>query len=213
MARRAVGCQALALPHCLIKNPHERNSVPHRNIHTNGQRTMRAEVGGDGAYHGSTQGGHQRDGQPIPTRQQATEGGDARSVRQAARLHRNHAGWLLRMWGKTVFERRDGELVKIVVGQRRPRRQSRRIYDEQVLAALRKIWYPFGCLCGKRLVAVLRTQLPVLESWRSMANSPWTPARAGSSRASAPPPSTGCCAPRNARCGYGVARIPSRPRA
>ena len=26
---------------------------------------------------------------------------------------RHYAGWLLRMWGKTVFERRDGELVKI----------------------------------------------------------------------------------------------------
>ncbi len=62
---------------------------------------------------------------------------------QFVKLHgstRHHAGWVLRMWGKTVFERRDGELVKIVVGQRRPRRQSRRIYDDQVLAALRKIW-------------------------------------------------------------------------
>ena len=73
------------------------------------------------------------------------------------------------MWGKTVFERRNGELVKIVVGQRRPRRQSRRIYDEQVLAALRKIWYLFGCLCGKRLVAVLRTQVPVLEKFGELA--------------------------------------------
>ena len=87
---------------------------------------------------------------------------------------RHHAGWLLRMWGKTVFERRDGELVKIVVGQRRPRRQSRRIYDEQVLAALRKIWYLFGCLCGKRLVAVLRTQLPVLEKFGELAVDPDT---------------------------------------
>ena len=87
---------------------------------------------------------------------------------QFVKLHgctRHHAGWVLRMWGKTVFERRDGELVKIVVGQRRPRRQSRRIYDDQVLAALRKIWYLFGCLCGKRLVAVLRTQVPVLEKF------------------------------------------------
>ena len=78
---------------------------------------------------------------------------------------RHHAGWLLRMWGKTVFERRDGELVKIVVGQRLPRRRSSRVYDEQVGAALKKVWYLFGCLCGKRLVAVLRTQLPVLEKF------------------------------------------------
>ena len=96
---------------------------------------------------------------------------------QFVKLHgctRHHAGWVLRMWGKTVFERRDGELVKIVVGQRRPRRQSRRIYDDQVLAALRKIWYLFGCLCGKRLVAVLRTQVPVLEKFGELSLDPDT---------------------------------------
>ena len=39
---------------------------------------------------------------------------------------RHDAGWLLRMWGTTVFERPDRELVvKIVVGQRRPRRRNR----------------------------------------------------------------------------------------
>ena len=32
---------------------------------------------------------------------------------------RNHASWLLRSWGKTVFSHQGGELVKIVVGQRR----------------------------------------------------------------------------------------------
>ena len=78
---------------------------------------------------------------------------------------RHHAGWLLRMWGKTVFERRGGKLVRIVVGQRRRRRTTRRVYDEQVVAALKKVWYLFGFLCGKRLVAVLRTQLPVLEKF------------------------------------------------
>ena len=87
---------------------------------------------------------------------------------------RHHAGWLLRMWGKTVFERRDGELVKIVVGQRLPRRRSSRVYDEQVAAALKKVWYLFGCLCGKRLVAVLRTQLPVLEKFGELALDPDT---------------------------------------
>ena len=87
---------------------------------------------------------------------------------------RHHAGWLLRMWGKTVFERRDGELIKIVVGQRRPRRRSRRVYDEQVRAALTKVWYLFGCRCGKRLVAILRTQVPVLEKFGELAVDPDT---------------------------------------
>ena len=43
------------------------------------------------------------------------------------------------MWGKTVFERRDGEVVKIVVGQRCRRRRGPRLYDEQVVAALKKV--------------------------------------------------------------------------
>ena len=163
-----------------------------------------------GAYHGSTQGAHARDGRPVPACRQAAEEGDARSVRGAERLHPAHAGWLLRMWGKMVFERRDGELVRLVVGQRRPRRRSPRLYDQQVVAALTKVWYLFACLCGKRLVAVLRTQVPPL---KSLANSPWTPTPARSSPASAPPPATGCGAPRNAPCAYGAAPIPSRPRA
>ena len=123
---------------------------------------------------------------------------------------RHHAGWLLRTWGKTVFERRDGELVKIVVGQRRRRRRRPRIYDEQVVAALRTVWYLF--------------RLPVRQAAGSrpahasapagkIASSPWIPTRARSSRSSAPPPSTGCCVSRNVPCAYAGAPIPSRPRA
>ena len=52
-----------------------------------------------------------------------------------------------------------------MVGQRRRRRRGPRLYDEQVVAALRKVWYLFGCLCGKRLVAVLRAQVPLLEKF------------------------------------------------
>ena len=51
---------------------------------------------------------------------------------------RNHANWLLRSWGKTVFSHQGGELVKIVVGQRRARRTVPRVYDQQVYEALEK---------------------------------------------------------------------------
>ena len=88
--------------------------------------------------------------------------------------NRSYLSWLLRCWGTTVVERRDGELVKIVVGQRQKRRRSPRVYDEQVVAALKKVWYLFGCLCGKRLVAVLRTQLSVLEKFGELALDPDT---------------------------------------
>ncbi len=56
----------------------------------------------------------------------------------------------------------------------RPRRRNRRVYDEQVRAALTKVWYLFGCLCGKRLVVVLRTQVPVLEKFGELALDPDT---------------------------------------
>ena len=55
---------------------------------------------------------------------------------------------------------------------RRRRRRGPRLYDEQVVAALRKVWYLFGCLCGKRLVAVLRAQVPLLEKFGELSLDP-----------------------------------------
>ena len=85
---------------------------------------------------------------------------------------RNHASWLLRSWGQTVWDHRDGQLVKIVVGRRRRRRRTARIYDQPTKTALRRVWYLFGCMCGKRLVVVLRTMLPVLEKFGEISLDP-----------------------------------------
>lgn len=106
--------------------------------------------------------------QTVARYRRATRRQKAALLDEFVQMHgctRHHAAWVLRMWGKTVFERRDGQLVAVVVGQRRPRRRSARRYDERVAAAVRRVWHLFGCLCGKRLVAVLRTQLPVLEKF------------------------------------------------
>ena len=61
----------------------------------------------------------------------------------------------------------DGKLVKLVVGRPRPaqRRVRPRRYNQEVLVALKLIWYVFDCMCGKRLVVVLRTMLPMLGSF------------------------------------------------
>ena len=85
---------------------------------------------------------------------------------------RHHAGWLLRMWGTTVVERRNGELVRYVVGQRSRRRSVPRIYDQQVVKALQQVWYLFGCMCGKRLLEVLRHQLSTLEKFGEISLDP-----------------------------------------
>ena len=64
---------------------------------------------------------------------------------------RHHAAWLLR--------------CKIVVGQRRAQRRTPQVYDQEVIAALIKLWHHFGYLCGKRLAATLRLWLPNYERW------------------------------------------------
>ena len=75
--------------------------------------------------------------------------------------------WLLRCWGTTVWDRRAGRPVKIVVGQRRSRRRTARVYDHQAVAALTKLWHHFSYLGGKRLAATLRLWLPHYESWEA----------------------------------------------
>ena len=57
--------------------------------------------------------------------------------------------------------------VKIVVGRRRSRQRTARIYDQQTVAALTKLWRHFGYLCGKRLAAALRLWLPHYEGWNA----------------------------------------------
>ena len=80
---------------------------------------------------------------------------------------RHHAAWLLRCWGTSVWDQRAGRPVKIVVGQRRARRRTPRVYDQEVVAALIKLWRHFGYLCGKRLAPALRLWLPNYERWEA----------------------------------------------
>ena len=71
---------------------------------------------------------------------QANKGEKGRLLDQYVELTacmRNHASWLVRSWGQTVWDYRDGQLVKIVIGRRRRRRRTARIYDQQTKAALR----------------------------------------------------------------------------
>jgi hypothetical protein len=80
---------------------------------------------------------------------------------------RKYGSWILRNWGKRKIVRLDGELVELIVGRpRKKRRKPReRIYDDEVFQALKKVWAIFDCICGKRLVVVLKTMLPILEKF------------------------------------------------
>ena len=86
---------------------------------------------------------------------------------EATGYSRKYAIHLLNSWRRTRLVRIDGQLVKLVVGRprhRKPRARPRR-YDQEVLKALTQIWYVFDFMCAKRLVVVLRTMLPVLDSF------------------------------------------------
>ena len=120
-------------------------------------------------------------GLAMSTRRELTEE-LARRYRQAGRkekgvildefvettgYQRKYAIHLLNWWGRRRLVWIDGKPVKLVVGRRRrgKRRARPRRYDQQVLKALKQIWYVFDFMCGKRLVMVLRTMLPKLESF------------------------------------------------
>lgn len=81
--------------------------------------------------------------------------------------NRKYAGWILRNWGMKRYIRVEGELIEMVIGtpRKKKRRARPRTYGPEVLKALKKIWYIFDCPCGKRLVPILRSMLPVLEKF------------------------------------------------
>ena len=83
---------------------------------------------------------------------------------------RKYAGWILRNWGTKRIVFLNDELIELVVGhpKKRRRRPRERIYDETVFDALKKVWVIFDCICGKRLVAVLKTMLPILEKFEEI---------------------------------------------
>jgi len=93
---------------------------------------------------------------------------------QTTGYQRKYAIQLLNWWGRSRLVWIDGKPVKLVVGRRRrrKRRARPRRYDRQVLKALKQIWYVFDFMCGKRLVVVLRTMLPRLESFGEIQVSP-----------------------------------------
>ena len=73
-------------------------------------------------------------------------------------------------WGRRK-EIREGERLIIAVGgrNRRKRKAREKKYDGKMVEALVKIWSVYGCLCGKRLRAVLEGQKEVLRKCRTFA--------------------------------------------
>ena len=79
---------------------------------------------------------------------------------EATGYNRCYAAYLLRSHGKKV---RVGKVTIIGDATKRLRRESRKIYDQKVLKALKQIWMIMDCICRKRLVGTLKELIPILE--------------------------------------------------
>lgn len=80
---------------------------------------------------------------------------------QVTGYNRSYAGFLLRAWGKSV--RINNKLVLVGDGRKKIKRDRPRVYDDNVLCALKKIWMIMDCICGKRLAPVLGELIATLE--------------------------------------------------
>jgi len=79
--------------------------------------------------------------------------------------HRKYAIHLLANWGKERLRILDGKPVRMVVGTspKRKRRSGKRLYDESVRKAIRKLWALFDWMCGKRLAVLIRLNIELLQ--------------------------------------------------
>jgi hypothetical protein len=77
--------------------------------------------------------------------------------------HRKHAIAVLRNAGKTQLRRIGKETVKVkITAKARGKRVYTRVYDEEVERAVIAIWVFFLRVCGRRLVPMIRENLPAL---------------------------------------------------
>lgn len=81
--------------------------------------------------------------------------------------NRCYASHILSNWGKKLIIRLRGELVSVVIGERREKikRNRPRVYGKEVDEALEKLWAISDYLCGKRLAYFIRDSLTNLEKF------------------------------------------------
>jgi hypothetical protein len=83
---------------------------------------------------------------------------------------RKYAIHLLSNWGKEKIIKIYGKPVRVIIGARKKKvkRNRPRKYDDDVKKALKKVWYIYDCICGKRLAPVLRTMLSILYKFKEV---------------------------------------------
>jgi len=58
-----------------------------------------------------------------------------------------------------------GKRVRLARDKRKIKRKKKKIYDQDVLVALKEIWKICDDICSKRLTPFLEEIIPVLEKW------------------------------------------------
>jgi hypothetical protein len=84
---------------------------------------------------------------------------------ELTRYNRSYAAKTLRIKEVLGYINIAGKRVKLVRDNSKIKRKKKKIYDQEVFGALRKIWKIFDYICSKRLAPYLEEIIPVLEKW------------------------------------------------
>ena len=125
--------------------------MPHRKIHSNEAAAVTADVKEMGLTMEQRKAVASEMGTRYRQASKKQKGQIIEGYMGLTGCARHHVGWLVACWGTRVWDRHDGQLVKIVVGQRGRWRHTRRVYEVQTVAALTKLWRHFGYLCRQAL--------------------------------------------------------------
>jgi hypothetical protein len=83
------------------------------------------------------------------------------------RYNRSYAARALRLKEVLGYMHIGGKRVRLVRDKRKIKRKKK-IYDQDVLVALKEIWKIGDYICSKRLAPYLKEIIPVLEKWREI---------------------------------------------
>jgi hypothetical protein len=84
---------------------------------------------------------------------------------QLTRHNRSYAARALRIKEVLGYMNIGGKRVRLVRDKRKTKRKKKKIYDQDVLLALKELWKICDYICSKRLAPFLSEIIPALERW------------------------------------------------
>ena len=75
--------------------------------------------------------------------------------------HRKYAITVLKNWGKTIYVKVNGKPIKLIAGDVEKTRSK----IQMCHLDLKKRWYIFDCMRGKRMTPAMQKMLPILEKF------------------------------------------------